>query len=146
MSAAVYDSPLGLAPLRTGCRKRLPCVRWRRPASQAGPERVRTCPSEGGPPRMIDQQPTVLNLTDAAATKLHELTKEETNPDIGLRVYVYSGGCSGDRYGVMLEGAPTEEDPAVGGKGVKGYVDGPRRGPLPGAQIGYIDTPMGAGF
>ena len=37
---------------------------------------------------MIDQQPTVVSLTDAAIVKLQELTKEETNPQIGLRVYV----------------------------------------------------------
>ena len=71
---------------------------------------------------MIEQQPivtdtnpivtdtTVVSLTDAAASKLRELTKDETNPDIGLRVYVYSGGCSGFRYGMMLEDAPTPED------------------------------------
>ena len=59
---------------------------------------------------MIESQPTVLSLTDAAATKLRELTAEETNPDIGLRVYVYSGGCSGYRYGMMLEDAPSPED------------------------------------
>ena len=53
---------------------------------------------------------TVVNLTDAAAAKLRELTAEETNPDVGLRVYVYSGGCSGFRYGMMLEDAPTPED------------------------------------
>ena len=34
---------------------------------------------------MIETQPTVLSLTNAAALKLHELTKEETNPNIGLR-------------------------------------------------------------
>ena len=32
---------------------------------------------------MIDQQPTVLSLSDAAAAKLRDLTKEETNPNIG---------------------------------------------------------------
>ena len=46
---------------------------------------------------MIDQQPTVVSLTDAAAAKLRELTKEETHPQVRLRVYVYSGGCSGYR-------------------------------------------------
>ena len=30
---------------------------------------------------MIDQQPQVVSLTDAAVSKLQELTKEETNPD-----------------------------------------------------------------
>ena len=62
---------------------------------------------------MIETQPTVVSLTDAAASKLRELTAEETNPQIGLRVYVYSGGCSGFRYGMMLEDAPTRrgQDP-----------------------------------
>ena len=73
---------------------------------------------------MIEAQPAVLSLSDAAAVKLHELTKEETNPNIGLRVYVYSGGCSGYRYGMMLEDAPTEEDRTFEENGVKVYVDG----------------------
>ena len=46
---------------------------------------------------MLELQPTVVSLSDAAALKLRELTAEETNPDVGLRVYVYSGGCSGFR-------------------------------------------------
>ena len=83
---------------------------------------------------MIDQQPTtidvqpltttVVSLTDAAVSKLSELTKEETNPAIGLRVYVYSGGCSGFRYGMMLEDAPTPEDRVLDVSGIKVYVDG----------------------
>jgi iron-sulfur cluster assembly protein len=95
---------------------------------------------------MIDPQPTVLSLTDAAATKLAELTKEETNPDIGLRVYVYSGGCSGYRYGMMLEDAPTPEDRILEANGVKVYVDGSSISLLQGSQIDYVDTLMGAGF
>ncbi len=59
---------------------------------------------------MIDATPTVVSLTDAAASKLAELTKDEASPEIGLRVYVYSGGCSGYRYGMMLEDQPTADD------------------------------------
>jgi iron-sulfur cluster assembly accessory protein len=95
---------------------------------------------------MIDPQPTVLSLTDAAATKLHELTKEEASPDIGLRVYVYSGGCSGYRYGMMLEDAPTPDDQIMAVNGVKVYVDGNSVSLLQGSQIDYVDTLMGAGF
>ena len=91
-------------------------------------------------------QPTVVSLTDAAAVKLRELTKEETNPDIGLRVYVYSGGCSGYRYGMMLEDAPTPEDKVLEANGVKVYVDGNSVSLLSGSQIDYVDTLMGAGF
>ena len=104
---------------------------------------------------MIEQQPTVteptlpgtvVSLTDAAVTKLQELTKEETNPDIGLRVYVYSGGCSGFRYGMMLEDAPTPEDNTLDVNGIKVYVDGQSISLLQGSQIDYVDTLMGAGF
>jgi iron-sulfur cluster assembly accessory protein len=95
---------------------------------------------------MLDQQPTVVSLTDAAASKLQELTKEEANPDIGLRVYVYSGGCSGFRYGMMLEDAPTPEDNVLNANGIKVYVDGQSIDLLQGSQIDYVDTLMGAGF
>ncbi len=106
---------------------------------------------------MIEQQPlvtepmvpdstTVVSLTDAAAGKLRELTKDETNPDIGLRVYVYSGGCSGFRYGMMLEDAPTTEDNVLDVSGIKVYVDGQSISLLQGSQIDYVDTLMGAGF
>ena len=93
-----------------------------------------------------EAQPTVVSLTDAAATKLRELTKEETNPEIGLRVYVYSGGCSGFRYGMMLEDAPTPEDRSSSASGIKVYVDGQSVDLLQGSQIDYVDTLMGAGF
>jgi iron-sulfur cluster assembly accessory protein len=99
---------------------------------------------------MIEQQPavdtTVLSLSDAAALKLRELTKEETNPNIGLRVYVYSGGCSGFRYGMMLEDQPTPEDNVLEVNGTKVYVDGQSIPLLKGSEIDYVDTLMGAGF
>ncbi len=105
---------------------------------------------------MIEQQPmieqpvvnptTVLSLSAAAATKLQELTKEETNPNIGLRVYVYSGGCSGYRYGMMLEDAPTPEDQILETSGIKVYVDTQSISLLQGSEIDYVDTLMGAGF
>jgi iron-sulfur cluster assembly accessory protein len=95
---------------------------------------------------MIDQQPTVLSLSDAAASKLRDLTKEESNPNIGLRVYVYSGGCSGFRYGMMLEDQPTAEDKVLEANGMKVYVDTNSIALLTGSQIDYVDTLMGAGF
>ena len=89
---------------------------------------------------------TLVHLSDAAAGKLRELTTAETNPDIGLRVYVYSGGCSGFRYGMMLEDQPTSEDVTVVSNGVKVYVDAASTQYLSGSEIDYVDTLMGAGF
>ncbi len=88
----------------------------------------------------------LVHLSDAAAGKLQELTKEEANPQIGLRVYVYSGGCSGFRYGMMLEDQPTPEDVTIESNGVKVYVDGQSTQYLTGSEIDYVDTLMGAGF
>jgi iron-sulfur cluster assembly accessory protein len=95
---------------------------------------------------MIDATPTVVSLTDAAALKLAELTKDETSPEIGLRVYVYSGGCSGYRYGMMLEDQPTPEDNVLQANGVRVYIDNNSVPLISGSEIDYVDTLMGAGF
>ena len=90
--------------------------------------------------------PALVTLSDAAATKLRELTAEEPNPQIGLRVYVYSGGCSGFRYGMMLEDQPTADDVTVQANGINVYVDRESTQYLEGSEIDYLDTLMGAGF
>ncbi len=95
---------------------------------------------------MIDAQSTVVSLTDTAATKLRELTKEEASPEIGLRVYVYSGGCSGYRYGMMLEDQPTADDNVLSANGVRVYIDNSSVDLIQGSEIDYVDTLMGAGF
>ena len=95
---------------------------------------------------MIDAQPTVVSLSDAAAAKLRELTKDEPNSEIGLRVYVYSGGCSGYRYGMMLEDAPTTDDNVLSANGVRVYIDNNSVPLIQGSEIDYVDTLMGAGF
>ncbi len=95
---------------------------------------------------MIDAQPSIVSLTDAAAVKLRELTKDETSPAIGLRVYIYSGGCSGYRYGMMLEDQPTADDSVHETNGVRVYVDSNSAPLLTGSSIDYVDTLMGAGF
>lgn len=99
------------------------------------------------PERLNDAEgaPMVV-LSDAAADKLRELTVAEQNPQVGLRVYVYSGGCSGFRYGMMLEDQPTTEDLTVESKGIKVYVDQNSTQYLSGSEIDYLDTLMGAGF
>ena len=78
--------------------------------------------------------------------KLTELTKAEPDPSIGLRVYVYSGGCSGYRYGMMLEDQPTAEDVRIQSSGINVYVDPQSTKLLEGSEIDYVDTLMGAGF
>jgi iron-sulfur cluster assembly protein len=92
------------------------------------------------------QPDALVRLSDAAAGKLRELVEAEQNPQLGLRVYVYSGGCSGFRYGMMLEDQPSSEDVRVESKGINVYVDPQSTQYLTGSEIDYLDTLMGAGF
>ena len=87
-----------------------------------------------------------VRLTEAAATKLRQLTAEEPSSEIGLRVYVYGGGCSGFRYGMMLDDQPTPDDARIDAQGLRVYVDAESRQYLAGSEIDYVDTLMGAGF
>ncbi len=99
------------------------------------------------PQHLTDMEaPPLVALSEAAAAKLQELTAGEANPQTGLRVYVYSGGCSGYRYGMMLEDQPTPEDVTVESRGIKVYVDQQSTQYLVGSEIDYLDTLMGAGF
>jgi iron-sulfur cluster assembly accessory protein len=95
---------------------------------------------------MLEAQTTIVSLTEAAASKLRELTRDETSPEIGLRVYVYSGGCSGYKYGMMLEDQPTADDNVLSANGVRVYIDNNSVPLITGSQIDYVDTLMGAGF
>ena len=97
-------------------------------------------------PQTPPQAEPLVVLSDAAAGKLQDLVAAEANPNIGLRVYVYSGGCSGYRYGMMLEDQPSSEDVTVESKGIKVYVDRNSTQYLTGSEIVYLDTLMGAGF
>ncbi len=97
-------------------------------------------------PTAAPEATPLVTLSDAAVAKLTELTREEADPNVGLRVYVYSGGCSGYRYGMMLEDQPAEEDIRVESKGIRVYVDPGSTQLLTGSEIDYVDTLMGAGF
>ncbi len=97
------------------------------------------------PIAVVEERP-LLSLSDAAASKLRELTAEEPAENLGLRVYVYSGGCSGFRYGMMLEDQPTADDVTIESNGVRVYVDGESTQYIKGSEIDYVDTLMGAGF
>jgi len=97
-------------------------------------------------PQTPPQAEPLVVLSEAAAGKLQDLVAAEQNPQMGLRVYVYSGGCSGFRYGMMLEDQPSNEDVTVESRGIKVYVDRNSTQYLGGAEIDYLDTLMGAGF
>jgi iron-sulfur cluster insertion protein len=93
---------------------------------------------------VLDAQALV--FTDAAATKVGELIREEGNPDLKLRVFVSGGGCSGFQYGFTFDENEEEGDTCVENQGVKLLVDPMSFQYLAGAEIDYREDLEGAQF
>jgi len=52
---------------------------------------------------MIDTQTPLVSMTDAAATQLRDILAKQGQAQLGLRVFVQPGGCSGMSYGMGFE-------------------------------------------
>jgi iron-sulfur cluster insertion protein len=93
-----------------------------------------------------DVPPLPLVFTDAAASKVAELIREEANPALKLRVYVQGGGCSGFQYGFTFDEAVEEGDMTVENQGVTLLIDPMSFQYLVNAEIDYREGLEGAQF
>ena len=90
--------------------------------------------------------PSALIFTNAAASKVAELIREESNPNLKLRVFVQGGGCSGFQYGFTFDEAVEEGDTQVTNQGVTLLIDPMSVQYLMGAEIDYREDLEGAQF
>ena len=90
--------------------------------------------------------PPPIVFTDAAATKVSELIKDEENPELMLRVFISGGGCSGFQYGFTFDETVEAGDSQVENQGVKLLVDPMSVQYLMGAEIDYKEDLQGAQF
>ena len=88
----------------------------------------------------------MITLTPSAADKVKALLVQRGTPEIGLRIGVRGGGCSGNTY--YMEFCETEApgDETVETNGVKLVVDLKSMVLLGGTEIDYVEGLMGAGF
>ena len=93
---------------------------------------------------MIEQ--AVVSLTTEAQNRLQELLAKEANPQLGLRVFVSGGGCSGMQYGMAFDDNIRPDDVIVEHNGVRIIVDEFSSPYIRGSEIDYVDSLMGAGF
>ncbi len=93
---------------------------------------------------MIEQ--AVVTITDEALGQLQTLLEQEGNPELGLRLFVSGGGCSGLQYGMAFDDEIREGDEVVQQGGVKIIVDDFSAPHVRGSEIDYVDGLMGAGF
>jgi len=87
-----------------------------------------------------------LQFTDAAATKVGELIREESNPNLKLRVFIQGGGCSGFQYGFTFDENVDEGDTRVEKCGVTLLIDPMSIQYLEGSEIDYREDLNGAQF
>jgi iron-sulfur cluster assembly protein len=71
----------------------------------------------------VRPRPQVMRLTDAAASRVRELTARADSEIIGLRVGVKNGGCAGMSYTVEYAHDVRPSDEVVEDKGVKILVE-----------------------
>jgi iron-sulfur cluster insertion protein len=90
--------------------------------------------------------PSLIHVTEAAASKIKDLLAEENKADSGLRVFVQGGGCSGFQYGLMIEESGGVGDQTFESNGIKLYVDPVSLSYLKGAEVDFVDTITGGGF
>ena len=89
---------------------------------------------------------TDLTISDSAVDRINQLLSTKDNPDLLLRVYIQSGGCSGFQYGFQFDEAAQEDDISVEKSGVKVVVDMLSLQYLGGAEIDFKDDLLGSRF
>lgn len=88
----------------------------------------------------------MISLSDQAAVQLKGLMEQQGMTDLGLRVFVAPGGCSGFQYGMRFEDESMDGDEIQQYDGIQVYVDEFSAQYLQGAEIDYVDSLMGGGF
>lgn len=88
----------------------------------------------------------MITLTPVAATKVQDLLQQRGTPEIGLRIGVRGGGCSGNSYYMEFCDSESPGDEILESNGVKLFVDLKSAVLLGGTEIDYVEGLMGAGF
>src|SRR5512147_2641728 len=88
----------------------------------------------------------MIHFTEVAAQKVKDLLAQRGTPDIGLRIGVRGGGCSGNSYFMEFCEAESPGDEVIESNGVKLIVDLKSVVLLGGTEIDYVEGLMGAGF
>jgi len=88
----------------------------------------------------------VIKITDACASKIHELLEEEGTPDLNLRMFINGGGCAGFQYGFTFDNMINEDDTVIEKNGVKFVIDMLSIQYVAGAIIDYTESALGEQF
>ena len=90
--------------------------------------------------------PKPLKLTDSAVAKVKSLLASEGDDELGLRVAVRPGGCSGFSYEMFFDADVEDEDLVIDFDGLRVVVDEQSVKRVTGAVLDYREGLMEAGF
>ena len=89
----------------------------------------------------------MITLTPLAAQEVKRLIEKEQKPNLGLRVGVKGGGCSGLTYVLSVDDAtPKPYDSVFEQEGIKVLVDAKSHLYLDGTTVDYKNSLMDGGF
>lgn len=96
----------------------------------------------------MNQPEVMVTITPVAATEVRKfMTQEGVDPAKGgLRVSVQPGGCSGFKYGLLIEDEATEDDFVLSQGDWKVFVDPFSAQYMNGVTIDYVSSMQGSGF
>jgi iron-sulfur cluster assembly protein len=94
------------------------------------------------------QPELTVTVTAEAAVKVRDfMASEQVSPDVGgLRVSVQPGGCSGFKYGLLIEDQPADDDYIIPQSGFRMFVDPFSAQYISQVVIDYTSSMQGSGF
>jgi iron-sulfur cluster assembly protein len=88
----------------------------------------------------------MVTLTDIAAEKVRDFMQGQTaEGEVGLRVGVRGGGCSGFQYALALD-EQREDDHVFDSSGIRVLVDPASLRYVEGSTVDFTESFMGSGF
>jgi iron-sulfur cluster assembly accessory protein len=88
----------------------------------------------------------MIQLTEKAVGKVHEILTMQDPKPAGLRISVVGGGCSGFSYSMAFETSPGMLDKTYNFGDLRVFVDQASMLYLDGAEVDYVETLEGSGF
>ena len=96
----------------------------------------------------MNQPEVLVTVTTAASTEVKKFMEQENVDPTkgGLRISVQPGGCSGFKYGLLIEDEAAEDDLIVDQGDWRVFVDPFSAQYLNGVIIDYVSSMQGSGF
>ena len=89
----------------------------------------------------------MITLTPVASQEVKRLIEKEQKPNVGLRIGVKGGGCSGLSYVLTIdEATPKQYDSVFEQDGIKVLIDAKSHLYLDGMTVDFKNSLMGGGF